>query len=207
MEEVEFEFRVKPSIDPELSQYVLDFFGIATMWDDESGEDKVVGEISGNRIDIAQAKSDALDLDATIESISPDLSDFWHIIARHGACFLDGEESRKEGKERECAGLVFISRVKVEPDCRSCGIGTRLIQQMSQVIDLGDCLIALKAFPLAEEQYGESRSSEAIGKVRHFYEKLGFKPQQSDFMTKDARDCLIMRKRRERREALESQSV
>ena len=68
-EDAEFEFSLKPASDPEFSHYLLHFFGKATCWDDSIAEDKVVGEISGHRLDLAAARSADLGFQYFLDSI------------------------------------------------------------------------------------------------------------------------------------------
>jgi hypothetical protein len=68
------------------------------------------------------------------------------------------------------------------------------LRKMGAMIDVADCLIALKAFPLADE-LGMAAEAEYITKVKQFYRKHGFKHAQGDFMVKDARLCDAVKKR------------
>ncbi len=73
------------------------------------------------------------------------------------------------------------------------------------MLDAEHCLIALKAFPLAE-QLGKPVDEDEIAKVQGFYAKHGFQPAGGDFMVKDARLCVAM-KRRLRRHSHSSHNV
>jgi hypothetical protein len=65
---------------------------------------------------------------------------------------------------------------------------------MGAMIDVSDCLIALKAFPLADE-LGKAAEAADIIRVKRFYAKHDFKHAEGEFMIKDARLCEAVKKR------------
>ncbi len=196
-QEIEFEFSLKPDPDETLSQYVLNFEGSATVWDDEAAEDRTIGTMRGYRIDFASALHDGLDQVELLDSVSSELSDFASDVLKNETCYLP-EPNRDTGEEKECEGLVYVSELSVDPAFRSRGVGSRLLQRIGAMLDVTNCLIALKAFPLADE-LGKPADPSYIAKVKHFYEKHGFKHSEGEFMVKDASLCEAMKKRMAKR--------
>lgn len=195
-EGIEYEFSLKP--DPLQEQYVLLFEGSARAWDEAAAEDKVVGEIRGHRIDLAAAAHDGIDQGELLESVSSELSDFSEQVMQEEVCFLPGAGGA-DIEQEECEGIVYISELKVDPASRGHGIGTALLKRMASIVDVNNCLIALKAFPLNEA--GEpTRDPAMIDQVKHFYERLGFDRVEGEFMIKDARLCEAMKKKLARRQ-------
>jgi len=87
----------------------------------------------------------------------------------------------KNNELSECESLVFIDRLYIEPELSGHGLGSELMRRMSQMIDVENTLIGLKAYPIKEE-YDSVRSAVSIQKVRNFYARLGFKHYGDDFM-------------------------
>jgi GNAT superfamily N-acetyltransferase len=193
LEDVEIEFSIRHSDDEQISQYVLEFEGRAHVWDDEEAEDVKIGYINGYRIDLSTAQYDNLDLRELFDSVSSELSDFAHTMMPDDQCILPETENSLHD-EKECECVVYISQLVIEPEYRSRGLGSALLRKMGAMIDVADCLIALKAFPLADE-LGMAAEAEYITKVKQFYRKHGFKHAQGDFMVKDARLCDAVKKR------------
>lgn len=193
LENIEIEFSIKPSDDESLSQYVLTFEGKALFWDDEEATEKMIGDIMGYRIDLSTAQYDHIDLQDLFDSVSSELSDFAHTVMPDDRCILPETEDHLH-KEKECDCLVYISQLLVDPDFRAHGVGSSLLRKMGSMIDVTDCLIALKAFPLADE-LGKAAEAAYIAKVKHFYEKHEFKHTEGEFMVKDARLCEAVKKR------------
>lgn len=193
--EIDYEFSLKP--DPLQGQYVLLFEGRARIWDEAAGEDKIVGEIQGYRVDLATAAHDGVDQGELLESVSSELSDFSEHVLHQELCFLPGMDEAAAERE-ECEGIVYISELKVAPASRGQGIGTHLLRRMASMVDVHHCLIALKAFPLADGSE-PVRAQAEIDQVKHFYERLGFDRVEGEFMIKDARLCEAMKKKLARR--------
>ena len=193
---LEFEFSLTPSVIEKFSHYLLAFSGNARTWDGDIGDDIVVGEISGYRLDIAAARGDELDLDEFFDSVSAEISDFKHAVCPSLRYTLEGDEA-KGIEKAECEALVYINKVAVKPEHRGHQIGTYLMQRMSEVLDMGNGLVGLKAFPLEEEVINNNtpKTRTEISRVKHFYEKLGFEHAGGEFMKKDARNCLGPRRR------------
>ncbi|MGV6816877.1 MAG: GNAT family N-acetyltransferase [Thiotrichales bacterium] len=191
--ELEYEFKIKPEARPELSEYVIAFSGIATTWDDDAGDDVEVARLHGHRIDLALVRHDELDIKELFESLYPDIMDFESTVFGNDTCWLAKPDA--QGNPVECQCLVYVDELVVDPAFRSQGIGTEMMKRMSQVIDLEDCRIGLKAFPISKD-YGRERSKNEIEKVRAFYHKLGFVHAGKHFFEKDGNDCSAPRKRR-----------
>ncbi|MBU0499924.1 MAG: hypothetical protein KJ558_01130 [Gammaproteobacteria bacterium] len=189
---LDFEFSLKPNPDEELGQYVLSFWGKAIHWDD-AGEELVVGEISGHRLDIALAVHDDFDPTQLFDSVVPEIADFAETVLRNKSCILP-ESVDAEVPQADCECLVFISELKVGEAHRGRGLGSALLRRMGRMIDLTNCLIALKAFPLADE-LGKPAEPEEIARVKRFYERHSFIHAGGEFMIKDARLCDAMRKK------------
>ena len=193
-EELEYEFLIKPETNPDISEYVAEFTGAATLWDDDEGEDIVVAKMRGHRIDLASVRHDGLDIKELFESLYPDILEFESTTFSNNTCWLT--EPDPKGDPIECQCLVYIDELVVDPEHRSQGIGTGMMKRMSQIIDLEDCLVGLKAFPISRE-YGRERSLEEIEKLRSFYHKLGFVHAGKHFYEKDGNQCAAPKKRRE----------
>lgn len=189
--EIEYEFSLKPDGDPTLDQYVLHFEGRARVWDESLGGERTVGEIHGHRLDLASARYDDFDQGALLESVSSELSDFSQVVLGERGCILP---SREEGVAEACEGIVYISELRVDSDFRGRGIGSALLKRMGGVLDVRRCLIALKAFPLAEAP-GQERTPEEVARIKRFYGRHGFDHASGEFMVKDARLCEAIKKR------------
>jgi GNAT superfamily N-acetyltransferase len=195
--DIELEFSLRPDPDEDLGRYVLHFEGKALGWSDEAAEEQTLGEIRGQRLDLATAEHDGFDRALMLESISPEVADFSETVLGDSACLLPASEL--EAVEAiECACIVYVSELRVVPELRGKGIGSALLKRMGTMIDLHDCLVALKAFPLADE-HGKPASPEEIRRIKGFYTRHGFTPTGGDFMIKDARLCEAMKKRLGRR--------
>jgi len=197
-EQLEYEFSLKPNPDEVLGQYVLGFLGKAVYWDDV-GEEHTVGELRGHRIDLASAAHDGHDPALLFDSVVPEISDFAETVLNNSECILP--ESPDESIERaECECLVFISELMVDETHRGHGVGSALLRRMGTMIDLTNCLIALKAFPLSDD-YGKAAQPEEIARIKRFYERHNFIHAGGEFMIKDARLCDAMKKKLARRRA------
>jgi GNAT superfamily N-acetyltransferase len=192
LEDVEYEFTLKPDTDETLSQYILHFHGWAQLWDDQALEERTIAEISGLRLDLASAHADGYMDDDILELISSDVADFSDVVLHHQNCLVARDVDTEE--KVECGCLVFINEIEVDENFRGHGLGSTLIRRLPSMIDVSDCLLALKAFPIADE-YGEPIEPEKIKRIKHFYEQLGFEHVGGEFMAKDARLCEAIKKR------------
>ena len=193
LSDLEFEFSLKPSDLEEFSHLLVNFQGQAIIWDDDAAEEKVVARIAGHRIDISLARKSFDDLQDLFDSISPEISDLGAHILSDNNCFLESF-SKDESEETPCGGLVYISELMVEPEYRNHHIGTEMMKRMSQIVDMNNVLVALKAVPIIDDKI-EERTPELKKQLKHFYSKLGFHHSGEHYMVKDARDCHAQRMR------------
>ncbi len=192
-QDIEIEFSLRPDPDEQLGQYVLHFEGTARTWDEERAADLGVAQIRGQRMDLASAQQDQIDPELLFQSVSPEIADFAEKVLADRACLLPF--SQIDDIERiECACIVYIAELRVDPAHRGQGIGSGLLRRMGGIIDINDCLVALKAFPLAEE-LGRPAPPEDLARVEGFYTRHGFVHAGGHFMVKDARLCEAMKKR------------
>jgi ribosomal protein S18 acetylase RimI-like enzyme len=189
---LEFEFSIRPSDIEEFSSILLEFEGHATAWDDDD-EEIAVARIKGQRIDIALARQTSDDLQELFDSISPEISDLGAHIITDNTCFVECC-SKDEPETTPCSSLVYIEELWVDPAYRNRSIGTEMLRRMSQVMDLNNALVALKAFPIIDDEK-EERTPELKKQLKHFYSKLGFRHSGEHYMVKDARDCHTQRMR------------
>jgi len=189
---LEFEFSIRPSDIEEFSPILLEFNGHATTWDDDD-EEITAARIKGQRIDIALARQSSDDLQELFDSISPEISDLGAHIISNNNCFVECC-SKDEPEATPCSSLVYIEELWVEPAYRNRGIGTEMLRRMSQVLDLNNALVALKAFPIIDGEKVE-RTPELKKQLKHYYSKLAFRHCGEHYMVKDARDCHTQRMR------------
>lgn len=193
LSDLEFEFSLKPSDMEEFSHLLLEFKGQAIIWDEDAAEEKIVARIKGYRVDISIARKSFDNLQDLFDSISPEISDLGtHILSRNN-CFLESF-SKDETDETPCGGLVYISELMVEPEYRNHSIGTEMMKRMSQVVDMNNTLVALKAVPIVDKE-NEERTPELKKQLKNFYTKMGFRHSGEHYMIKDARDCYAQRMR------------
>ena len=198
-EPLEFEWVLRPDSHPGIEHYVLHFRGEARAWDDEAGEETLVGKIAGHRVDLALARHDEFGMDELLESISHGVAEFKNVAFADNNCFVPLPYAKSKDPQHHCECLVYVDEVVVTPGHRGQGIGTKLFQRMSETIDLENCVIGLKAFPIAEPP-GAIRSAGEIDRVKQFYIRLGFHPVGEDYMIKDASQCDTKLKRTALRE-------
>lgn len=199
-DDLEFEYRLKPTDMEEFADYLLEFDGKALAWSDEAADLVPVGQIEGYRLNLCAARADGLDLDLFFDSINAELSEFKQAVCPGEHHVLSADDAL--GLENvECEGLVYVSKVLVDDEYRGHQIGTRLLRKMSEIVDLENSLVGLKAFPLADPmgQDQTPKTRQEIERVHHFYERLGFSVVSGDYMKKDGRTCKgPMRRRRAR---------
>jgi len=187
LSELEYEFSIRPSDMEGLGDILLGFKGKATLWDEEICEDCVVARIKGSRIDITLARKLFDDLEDLFDSISPEVAELGSHILSDNNCYVDSF-SKDESEEIPCSGLIYIDEIIVEAAYRNNNIGKEMLKRMSQVVDMNNALVALKAFPITDDKSNE-RSPELKRQLKNFYTKLGFHHSGEHFMVKDARDC------------------
>jgi ribosomal protein S18 acetylase RimI-like enzyme len=191
LSDVEFEFSVKPSDIEDFSDILLEFQGHAKITDDD--EEIVIASLRGHRLDITRARQSFDDMQTLFDSISPEISDLGGHIISNNNCYIECC-SKDEPEKTPCGSLVYIDELLVKPEYRNRKIGTEMMKRMSQIIDMNGALVALKAFPITDDDSVE-RSPELKKQLKHFYDKLGFRHSGEHYMVKDARDCHTQRMR------------
>lgn len=177
---------MRPSDVDEFSQLLVNFNGQAMIWDDQA-EEKIVATLNGHRLDLTRARKSFKNLQELFDSISPEISDLGAHIVSGNDCYVECC-SKDETEKTPCGSLVYIDELVVEPEFRNRHIGTEMLKRMSQVVDMNKTLVALKAFPIVDDD-AEKRTPELKKQLKHFYSKLGFHHSGEHYMVKDARDC------------------
>ena len=160
-ESLEFEWVLRPDSNPVLEHYVLHFHGVAQTWDDDAGDEVLVGRIAGHRVDLALARHDGIGLDELLDSVSHAIAEFKITAFADNNCYVPLTRAKSSDPQQHCECLVYIDEVVVEPAHRGKGVGSELFRRMSESIDLENCVIGLKAFPILE-QPGAIRGPEEI---------------------------------------------
>jgi GNAT superfamily N-acetyltransferase len=192
-EDVEVAFTLKADPNPVIGQYVLGFEGEATAWDETAGDDRMVGRIRGQRIDLISAIQDGIPRDLLLDSLTPEIADFSATVLGEGPCLLlQGVVTGLP--EEECDCIAYVAELWIEPEHRGCGLGTTLLRRLAASIDLTRCLVALKALPLRED-HAHVPTDEEIARVKRFYARNGFNHSEGEYMVKDARLCEAIKKR------------
>jgi len=190
--DLEFEFSFKPSDLEEFSHLLLDFKGKAIFWD-ENADEKIVARLKGHRLDLSIARKSYKDIQELFDSISPEISDLGAHIITNNNCYIECC-SKGEPEKTPCSSLVYIDELFVNKEYRNRSIGTEMLKRMSEVVDMNKTLVALKAYPILDEET-QYRSPELKKQLKHFYSKLGFRHSGEHYMVKDARDCYAQRVR------------
>ncbi|MET0101718.1 MAG: GNAT family N-acetyltransferase [Sedimenticola sp.] len=194
LDDLEFEFSLRPDTDPSLSRYVIGFRGKALLWDDREATEKVVAELRGYRLDIASASMDGLEQNLLLDSVCPEISEFSETVFEASGCHYLHRLADGSTRNQEYDGLVWINEMQVDPDYRGQGIGTALLERVGQMIDLENCIIGLKAYPMAEV-LGSKAEKAVVRRVKRFYERLGFVAAGGHFMVKESSLFETMKKR------------
>jgi len=168
--ELEYEFSLKPYQDDELGKRIITFNGFIEAWDDQQAIEKRIGDINGYRIDFREIQNNEPGPVEILEQISPEIADFSEFfLAAWGV------------NNKPCAGVIYVNEINISPDYRSLGLGSNLLNRIPQMMDVQDCLITLKAFPITYD-YGKVSNPEAVRRVKKFYEKLGFEHVGGEYM-------------------------
>lgn len=202
--DIEFEFSLKPSNIEDFDHLLIEFQGKAVITD-EDAEEIVIATLHGYRLDIATARQSFDDMQTLFDSISPEISELGSHIISNNNCYIECC-SKDEREETPCSSLVYISELYVQPEYRNRKIGSEMLKRMSQIIDMNKTLVALKAFPIVDDD-SEIRSPDLKKQLKHFYNKLGFRHSGEHFMVKDARDCHAQRMRSVAEDGLSRQSM
>ncbi len=192
LSDLEFEFSLKPSEIEEFSDLLVDFNARAVTWDDDA-EEKVVARLKGHRLDLAIARKAYKNIQDLFDSISPEVSDLGNHILNGNDCYIECC-SREEEEKTPCGSLVYIDELVVDKKYRNKSVGTEMLRRMSQIVDMNKTLVALKAFPILDEET-DHRTPQLKKQLKHFYSKLGFRHSGEHYMVKDARDCYAQRSR------------
>ena len=190
--DLEFEFSLKPSDNDEFSHILIDFKGKAVMCD-EHADEQLVAQLSGQRIDLASARHSHDDMQLLFDSISAEISDLGSHIISNNNCYIECCSS-DESEKTPCGSLVYIHELVVDRAWRNRRIGSEMLKRMSQIIDMNKTLVALKAYPIADDD-SQPRTDEQKKKLKNFYSKLGFRHSGEHYMVKDARYCHAQRVR------------
>ena len=186
---LDYEFSLTPNRLSGREAYVTSFRGVARGWDDDSDEEREVGRIRGQRIELVMAKKDGVDRAELLESISPEVADFAvSMLDGDGYCPHVLSTVGLESEAGYCDCLVYIESIEIDADARGQQIGTGLLRRCAEVLEIYHCLIGLKAFPISNSP-GQGRTEEEIARVKHFYERLGFAHGNNEFMVKNAATC------------------
>ena len=191
--ELEFEFSLKPSHIEAFSHLLIGFEGRAMLWDDDAGEEKIIARMEGHRLDLASARKSFDNLQELFDSISAEISDLGSHIISNNNCFIESY-SKDEPEKTPCSSLVYVDILVVDPEYRGRNIGTEMMKRMSEVVDLNKTLVALKAYPITDDER-EERTPELKKQLKGFYSKLGYRHSGEHYMVKDARDCYAQRMR------------
>lgn len=197
--DLEYRFSLAESPDPDYGRFLISFKGNICWWDPEQGEERSLAVISGQRLALAEALDEGLDQGPLLDSISAELSEFSETVLRDSRCLLPGVE-RPSLDAVECECLIYVAELRVDSKWRSHGLGTALLRHLGTMLDVNNCLIALKAFPLTDK-FGAPVSQTDIQRVKGYYAKHDFVPAGGEFMVKDARLCESMKKRLKRHQA------
>lgn len=189
----EYHFSLAEDPNPEYGRHLIAFSGRICWWDPELDAERPLALIRGQRLALAAALEEGLEQGMLLDSISAELSEFSEIVLKDERCLLPSTETPQLASI-ECECLIYVAELRVEKDWRSRGLGSALLRHLGSMLDVTDCLIALKAFPLTDE-FGASVSDTEIARIKGFYAKHGFVPAGGEFMVKDARLCEAMKRR------------
>jgi len=105
-ESLEFEWVLRPDSNPVIEHYVLHFRGEARTWDDDVGEEVLVGRIAGHRVDLALARHDGISLDELLDSISHDITEFRDTAFADSNCYVPLPHVESSQPRQHCECLV-----------------------------------------------------------------------------------------------------
>lgn len=197
LSELEFEFSIKPTSLDGLKDILLGFKGKAFFWDKQTGKKKTVARIKGSRIDIVLAKNTFDVMEDLFDSISPEISELGTHILSDNNCYVESF-SKYDTEETPCSSLIYIEEIIVKSAFRNNNIGSEMLKRMSQVVDMNNSLVALKAVPITDEKGINNEGTPKLKKqLKDFYTRLGFHHSGEHFMVKDARNCFTQKKRTE----------
>lgn len=191
--DLEYEFSLKPSTIEGFSHFLLDFNGKAIGWDD--ADEVEVASLSGVRLDIARAMTQFDDMQELMDCISHEVSELGQHIIEDNHCYVECCNETAEQKTK-CDNLVYISSLEVAEKYRHHHIGVEMMRRLSEIIDMNQSLVALKAFPILDDE-SERTTPELRRNLKKFYEKLGFRHSGDHFMVKNAKECFAQKARKQ----------
>lgn len=183
LDDLEFEFTLKSHSVESLEPFVILFSGHVSGWDENAGDDRILGNISGFRINLKSARAKGINPHRMLEQLSAEIADFSKTVMEDEAALSTIYTGMQCIAERQCNYLIYISEISIEPEFRCMGLGSTLISKIPVMMDVLNSMVALKAFPL-HFKYGSSSSSGEIRRVKRFYEKQGFEYVGGDYMVK-----------------------
>lgn len=189
--DLEYEFSLKPSTLDGFSRFLIDFKGKAYGWD--NGEEVEIASLSGIRLDISIAKKQFDDLQELMDCISPEVSDLGQHIIENNNCYVECCNHSEKVKTK-CGSLVYIGSLVVAEKYRNQRIGVEMMKRLSEIIDMNQSLVALKAYPILDDD-SYQRSPELKRSLKNFYSKLGFHHSGEHFMVKNAKECFAQKAR------------
>jgi GNAT superfamily N-acetyltransferase len=183
LEDLEFEFTLKSHSVESLEPFVILFSGHVSGWDENAGDDRVLGNISGFRINLKSARAQGMNQHKLLEQLSAEIADFSETVLGDEAALSTIHTGMQCVAEKQCNYLIYVSEISIEREFRCMGLGSTLLSKIPVMMDVLNSMVALKAFPL-HFKYGSSSNSGEIKRVKRFYEKLGFEYVGGDYMVK-----------------------
>lgn len=182
-DDLEFEFTLRNHTDKSLASCVVEFSGQVKFWDEDLYEDRVIGNISGYRINLKRARNSGMDQDEMLEQISAEVADFAETILTKRTMLDAMFDNLMDESDRKCNYLIYVAEISIEPEFRCMGLGSTLLSKIPVMMDVSHSMIALKAFPINHE-YGTPSDLAEIARVKHFYEKQKFVHVGGDYMAR-----------------------
>jgi ribosomal protein S18 acetylase RimI-like enzyme len=183
MDDLEFEFTLKNHSDASLEPFVILFSGYVRGWDENAGEDRNLGNIIGFRINLKSARAQKLEQHKLLEQLSAEIADFAETVMGDESVLSTLYPDMQCVIEGRCNYLIYVAEISIEPEFRCMGLGSTLLSKIPVMMDVHESMVALKAFPLMFK-YGSSSSADEVKRVKHFYEKQGFKHVGGEYMAK-----------------------
>ena len=183
LDDLEFEFTLKSHSFVSLEPFVNMFSGYVRGWDENAGEDRNLGNISGFRINLKSARARKLDQHKILEQLSAEIAGFAETVIGNQSVLPTLYPGMQCVTECRCNYLIYIAEISIEPEFRCMGLGSTLLSKIPVMMDTDNSMVALKAFPL-HFKYGSSSGSDEIQRVKRFYEKQGFEYVGGEYMVK-----------------------
>jgi hypothetical protein len=147
--------------------------------DVEIPKDGVVGTVKGIRLDIWEARASGVPLFEVCDAHSEELLDCYEDL-------FEDDDLREDLAIEGHGGLLFIDKIKIEPQHRGFGLGLMTLLKTINQFGVGCAAVAIKPFPL---QYcGRNAKSKdkdfaaSQKKLVNYWSRLGFaRVPDSDF--------------------------